>query len=104
MVRWIVFLGLVATIVALSVVLAREVRRIRRHHRVARELDGPRLQSVAPARSSARHRSDMVRSPLPSVRSREPRDPGAARIIAFHDELAHRGCYVHELSIQRRLN
>lgn len=101
---FLVVLGL-GTLCALSVLALKGLRRAYRHHQVAHELSAMDVRSVSPRRSLPdRRRSPLVRVAVSHVRPGEPGDPGAARILQFHEELARRGCYVDELSIARRLN
>lgn len=105
MVVRLIFLLLAVCVVCLLVVLTKEIRRVRRRAAVGRELRQVEVQSLTrPGPFPRERRSDMARTGVPSLRAKEPRDPGAARVLAFHDELARRGYYVHEMSLQRRLN
>jgi hypothetical protein len=92
-------------LVALGVELVQGVIRWRRHRAVARELATAHL-SVAPSSLavSDRRRPPLVRAEVPALRPGEPGDPGAAKVLAFRIALEKRGCYVHELGIQKRLN
>ncbi len=92
-------------LVALGVELYRYVARRVRHRAVARELAQAHL-SVAPSTLtvSDRRRPDVVRAEVPALRTGEPRDPGAAKVLAFKIQLEKRGAYVSELGIEKRIN
>lgn len=103
-----ILVGLVAITVELCRVVAdgyRLLRARRRRRAVARDLEDAHL-SVTPSTLTVpdRRRPDVVRPEVPALRPGEPRDPGAAKVLAFRVQLEKRGYYVDELQIQRRLN
>lgn len=101
-------LGLMAVTLGLSSLVFTITRRHVRRRRLARELASLALPRISSDRPRARRgRSEVVRTTLPTLRTRDARHtPGTPdpRGLAFTTELERQGCYVNELSIQRRLN
>jgi hypothetical protein len=102
-----VLVGLLIVVgaIALSVETGRLVRRAWRRRAVARELARPDL-SVAPSTLTVSDRRPpaVVRPEVPALRAGEPRDPTAAKVLAFRLALARKGYYVDELQIRKRIN
>lgn len=98
-----IVVGLVAVGVE-AVRLVREIARWRRHRAVARELQDAHL-SVTPSTLTVpdRRRPDVAAAEVPAVRNGEPRDPRAAKVLAFRLELERKGYYVDELQIRKRI-
>jgi hypothetical protein len=104
------------SVIALGLVLGiwKEFRYAHRHLRVAADVaaSDPRtrgglgLQSVSPVAArdldSRRPAADRLRE-MRTLESRHS-DPATARVLRFHEHLAVDGRYVHELSLERRLN
>lgn len=95
----------VVAAIALVTVTWKEVRRAYRRRQLARELAAVSVSPVSPSPPFPdRRRPNLVRPEVQPLRPGEPWDPGAARVLAFRQELERDGKFVHEISIQRRLD